>query len=433
MTLVPLRNLLGFLVQILPCAILCFAPFTKSLNDKASRIYATIGIAIVVAATIFTIFGSAPLPNDLEPWRFAIQNLIFLCLACVLAGLLIQNVSAGGAQKLFTIVVVMTSAFLVTHCSETLGTLLLTPPVDIDEFMYAPKRLALLAALNIAFLVLMLPLMRYIGRLIKMLPDDRIWLLLCAAPLVFLLVMFFGHQLWISMLNRSEQLFTLRMAIVPFVIFILWWILRVAERVNRYAQEKTRLINALERQRKTCEQLESDLASTKALADELESLVREQTHPAYGEPGQSASLESSSHDDGTPLLQCSQDSHTVDSWAMQPVTIGGSKQAISFLAGNLLWAESLNRTRILHLLGGDSLSVDVSLAYIYEQLPLGHFAYCHRSIVVNLHQIAKIKATEITLLDDSILPASRRRYRDVLNAIESAKRAAAGPSKAEGH
>lgn len=289
--------------------------------------------------------------------------------------------------------------------------------------MYAPKRLLLLAALNGAFLLAMLPIMRYVGRLLKLFPNDRIWWLLCTPPLVFLFVMFFGHQLWISVLDRSMQLSTLRLAIVPFVIFILWWILRIAEHVSQYTQDRTRLMDALKRQREACEQLESDLASTKALADELELMVREQACTA-SEPGADMAPSTPASRYGGELGH--RESHELldaKSWETQPVAISGSKQAVSFLAGNLLWAESLNRVRILHLQGGDCLSVDVPLAYIYEQLPAGHFAYCHRSIVVNLHQVAKVKATEITLQDDSKLPASRRRYRDLLNSIATAKEA----------
>lgn len=47
----------------------------------------------------------------------------------------------------------------------------------------------------------------------------------------------------------------------------------------------------------------------------------------------------------------------------------------------------------------------------------GTLAYCHRSVVVNLHHVRAIGAEGLTLADGTVLPVSRRRYAEVRDLI----------------
>ena len=94
---------------------------------------------------------------------------------------------------------------------------------------------------------------------------------------------------------------------------------------------------------------------------------------------------------------------------------------MSFLAGELVYAESLKRTRTLHLEDGGSFTIDVALARMAELLPAGHFAFCHRSVLVNLHRVAFVEAADVVMDDGTRLPLSRRRASEFAAALEASR------------
>ena len=83
--------------------------------------------------------------------------------------------------------------------------------------------------------------------------------------------------------------------------------------------------------------------------------------------------------------------------------------AASFLASDVMYAESLNRVRTVHLAGGESFRVNMTLA---------RFMYCHRSVVVNLDYVRLLSEEMLTLVDGAQLPVGRRRMQEVRAAFK---------------
>ncbi len=100
-----------------------------------------------------------------------------------------------------------------------------------------------------------------------------------------------------------------------------------------------------------------------------------------------------------------------------PVVLSTPAQAVSFLPDDITYVDSLNRVRAIHFADGESIQMNMTLAQIAEALPAGRFAYCHRSIVVNLRHVRSMGAGELTLDDGTTLPVSRRRAAELREAL----------------
>ena len=99
------------------------------------------------------------------------------------------------------------------------------------------------------------------------------------------------------------------------------------------------------------------------------------------------------------------------------MVLATSTQAVSFLPSDVVYAESLNRVRIVHLAGGESVQIGTTLAQIAAHLPSDRFVYCHRSIVVNLDFALSLDADELTLRGGAKVPVSRRRLPELRDAL----------------
>lgn len=111
-----------------------------------------------------------------------------------------------------------------------------------------------------------------------------------------------------------------------------------------------------------------------------------------------------------------------------PVVISSPTQAICLRPSEVLFAESLNRQRVIHLTSGEALQVNTTLAQIAGQLPEGRFAYCHRSVVVNLAYVERVEGTEAVLSGDVRVPVGRRRVTEFGQLVERYRTGRASPS-----
>lgn len=103
----------------------------------------------------------------------------------------------------------------------------------------------------------------------------------------------------------------------------------------------------------------------------------------------------------------------------RPVVLSTARHAMSFLPGEVSYVDSLNRVRAIHFANGERVEIDMTLAAIFEVLPADRFAYCHRSVVVNLGHVRGLSSERLVLDDGTALPVSRRRYVEVRDALEA--------------
>lgn len=407
MTLIVLRTFIGFLVQIVPCAVLCVLPFTRHLVPSPRRVYGTAAVAILLAEIPFCLATVIPFGEDAVAIRFLVQDLVFIALVGVFIALYFSRVDTPPlSQKLFVALLALNLGFFATIMNENVGVLLELP--GVVSYRYPPELLISLIVINVALLVPMVPLMRKLGQLFETLPDAHVWARMCVLPGCFFAIMFVFHQLPLESVPTWTLYCIQSTAIMVFAIFMFWWIIGVARTAGEAAGTRERLSAALEQATQSHESLAQQLVGAEARVAQLERALEAQANI------RSAEAPDSQHD-GIPARSID------DSWENETVALVGSRQAASFLAGDVLYVESSNRARILHLADGSKITIDTTLAQIYAELPAGHFAYCHRSVVVNLHRVAAVNAGELVLDDGTRHPMSRRRYLDFRAAMEAAR------------
>ena len=437
MTLVVFRTFLGFLAQVAPCAILCFLPFTRSLTEPLRRVIKICVAAFALAEIPFCLVVVLTYGGDDVSLRFLIQDVVFITLVAALIGLYFTRVDAPLPQKTFAALIALNLGFFGTIMNENVGVLLGLP--GKVEYRYPTELLISLSAINAVLLVPMVPLMRRLGRMFQTLPDSRIWTRMCILPGCFFGIMYVFHQLPLEVLPIWTLYCVQTTAIMAFAVFMFWWILGVARTVNDTTLKRERLTAALKDIERSRDALDHELQGTKERVTELDralamrdgsagSLEREGAAEGLGPDG--AGLSSGAARANSPALDGGLGNNAgsilgddASAWENEVITLTGSKQAVSFLAGDLRYVESNNRMRVLHLADGGDISIDAPLMQIYQLLPPGHFAYCHRSVVVNLHRVVEAGAGALVLDDGTRHPMSRRRYMEFRAALAAADEA----------
>lgn len=103
--------------------------------------------------------------------------------------------------------------------------------------------------------------------------------------------------------------------------------------------------------------------------------------------------------------------------ANRTITISAGSESTSFSADEILYVESVNRSRVIYLADGSTTSLSAPLATIAERLPNGQFIYCHRSYVVNLERVRSVSRKGLTLDSGQRLPIGRSHYDEVREAV----------------
>lgn len=81
--------------------------------------------------------------------------------------------------------------------------------------------------------------------------------------------------------------------------------------------------------------------------------------------------------------------------------------------------ESVNRSRVIYLVDGDTISLAAPLAKLAESLPASQFIYCHRSYVVNLSHVRSVSRGGLALDSGQRLPIGRSHYDEVRAAFSN--------------
>lgn len=388
------RNVVGFLTEILPCAVLCFVPFTARITVERGWFVRVLGSAIAIACAIYTFVGTIPLTPGLHDLRLAVQSVIFMLVLIALFATYIRAIRASFAQKAFVFLLVMGYGFLLTQSEDAVGVLMGMPELE-DGYMYPLHKLVILVQFNLVFFWPMLGVMRYVRAQLDVLPDNRTWWRMAALPTALMAVMYFAGWLPAGLITDLQLNSVLTLALSAFALFQYWWVLRS----TRAAAD-----DALRRN-----ELEAALQASNAANARLEHELDEVRRDAVSEPSGAAGTENiAASEVGTTPSPIS---------TARPIVLATSSKAISFRAQDVLYIESVNRSRLIHLADGEIATSTLALAQIMERLPQEAFAYCHRSVVVNLARVRKLSRESITLDDGTVLVASRRRYQELVDAL----------------
>lgn len=386
-----LRSIAGFLVQMVPCAALCLIPFAGRLRDE-QRTYAMAAGIVAVALVPFVAVSTLMIADDQYFLRNTAQNIIFLATVAALGALYVRRVSAPAAQKVFVISLVMCYGYFVNVVYRITSDLLALP---YDDFKYYPERLLVMAIANTALFVPMAYLMRYTRRVFDAPVSTRTWWHMAALPAILILTFLVGGVL--PPLPAEQLFYSLRYAMSAMAIVLLWWALRAVRDASEHARKQAQLEDALAHEQHAHGTVREELAATRAHMEELERKLAESERAATG-PTESAGDGAASH--GKTHRNGGNNA---------PIVVSSANHAVSLRPADILYIESLNRMRHIHLTSGEDIVVSMSLAGILDLLPEDRFAYCHRSVVVNLAHVRSITPTEIELVNGMRVDASRRR------------------------
>ena len=380
-----LRSVAGFLVQIVPCAALCLIPFSGRLRG-GRRTYAL--AAIICAATLipFVAVSTLLLGDELYYLRLTAQNVVFLIAVAALCALYVRRVDAPAAQKAFVVAVVMCYGYLASLAQYIISNLL---DVGYDGYRYLPERLLVMTLANVALYIPMHALMRYARRIFAEPVESRAWWQMTCLPALLIAALLLGGELPPL---PSEWLYeTLRLSAGAAAALLIWWALRTVKILSEDARRQMLLLTTLERDRVQRAELLGDLEAARDRVQELERAA------SLGPASPSRS----------------------ETTAESPVVLSSSHQAVTFLPSDIAYVESVNRARVVRLTDGESVRISTPLGEIFSRLPEGRFAYCHRSVIVNLALVRSISSEGIVLRDGTPVDTSRRRIPELRAALES--------------
>ena len=83
---------------------------------------------------------------------------------------------------------------------------------------------------------------------------------------------------------------------------------------------------------------------------------------------------------------------------------------------DIRYAEPSGRHTCLHLTGGQEV-VRLPLSRLAERLPESQFIYCHRTVLVNLAFVHRLRQRDLELTSGETLPVSRYRFAQVRQAL----------------
>lgn len=327
---------------------------------------------LLVAASPLIVPGGVPF----EVYN-PLQNLVFLVTVSALFMLYLRVVDAETAHKVFVFSVVMLYGFLVTSTSSNVSHLLGFAEQS-DGYMYYPPRLAVLALTNIVFFGAMGLVMRSVKRAFSASVSPRLWLRMALFLLGIVATLLVGA--WLPPLDNEEMYFTLSFVVAIDSVALVWWMLRVIREVSEQAQRQATLEQALREHDHARKELENELS----LARERMTQLERANEPTSEET---------------------------------PVVLSTPSQAVSFMPDDIMYVDSLNRVRAIHFGDGESIQMSMTLAQIADALPKDRFAYCHRSVVVNLRHVRALGASDLALDDGTVLPVSRRRMAELREAL----------------
>ena len=375
----------------MPCAVLCLVPFSHRFVHGARRAYIEAALAVVVPLVPFTALVFVPFPEGASDYRILAQNGLFILSVVLLLIVYLRNVRGSAAQKVFAFFSVACYGSVVTISGNAIIGIAFENPFS-DEYLYQPTSIVVFAAVGAALFAPMTIAMRTFGQLFEKPIDADTWRQLAALPAAILAIILVASWLpgLVSGIDSSYYLALVAMSIM--VVVFLAWVLRTARRVADDAQRATSLLDAHEHHRAQAGDLVRELEKARAAVAELEQAMSEQgSSPA-------------SRDDALRA-------------GTAPIVIATSTHAVSFRPADVLYVESLNRERIIHLASGEELRVTTTLAQIYDLLPQDLFAYSHRAIIVNLDCVVEVTPTDALLRSGEKVPMSRRRMAAITEAL----------------
>ena len=309
------RNIVGFLVQVAPCALLCLVPFGGRFCGGARRAWARAALICAVGLVPFLAVAVMPLvvpgaaPNEIYN---PLQNLVFLAVIAALFALYLRVAEAPAHQKAFVFALVVFFAVFATLTSSNVS-YLLGFAEGSDGFMYYPPRLAVMAVVYAVLFLAMVPLMHAVRRALASRIAPATWWRMTGLLAVLVASLLVGA--WLLPLDYEGIYFTMCFTITVDAVVLVGWMLRMVRRESEEAERRAELEHALR--------------------DHIAAAARRAASAA----GVSAGAAGTS---GAAASNAAIEQST------SAVVLSTSSQAVSFLPDEVVYIDSLNRVRAIH-------------------------------------------------------------------------------------
>lgn len=251
-----IRQVLGFWIQILPCAFLCLYPF-KSDFKAGLRKSLSVSVSIFLIMTaVFAAAGAAPYPAELEGYRFSFQEIVFCITLVLLLALYIFLIKESKAKKLFIFFIVMNYGFLIMS-AQNLSYELFDIPYNSDGYMYPAARLSASLCVNILLFVPMLFFIKHLRHSLKSHIAEKQWKILWKIPAVFIILsmVFYEIPSQTQILSAEKVSEVFMMIMILFSLSIYIWLFNIINQSRKQAEETARLELVVENYRKTSENI----------------------------------------------------------------------------------------------------------------------------------------------------------------------------------
>mgnify|MGYP004591965947 CR=1 FL=1 len=376
MAIVALRYALGYLLQVVPCAVLCLLPFTHALKRSLKRLVVDAVLAISGTCIAFVVISLAIFDPHVD-MRIFLSNILFLIMLAVLLPLFWNEVAASRSCKTFVFLMAMVYGCVLAVAASALRGALGFPG-DTDARLYAEYSLVIFAVLDAVTLPLGCLLMRRV-----VLPwleaglDDVRWRRLCLFPAAVLVVVVGLYWMPRQLVSPPAEAALFASVLVVGIVVAVVCYLRIARDLERALAERDGLyekVGTIERERDD-------------LVDRVDELKRESANriARSGDAREGA----------------------------ETVVFRTPSAVASFKMSDMRYLEVFGHKLVIHLSGGRVEQLNYSLSQARELLPQDRFLQCHRSYLVNKQAVRSLRRYEITLADGEVVPVSKQRYREV--------------------
>lgn len=375
---VAVRYALGYLIQVAPCAALCLLPFADALRVSPKRTAVHACVALAASCAVFVIVCLSVF-DSYEDARIMMGNLLFLVLLSALLPLFWREVTAGRSCKTFVFLTSAVIGSIVTVTAYSLNAPLGLPD-RWDGRLYAPPKLAVIAAVDVVvFLLGWLLMRRGVRPLVEAGIDERRWRSLCIIPLATLVLVVGAYWLPMRLFDADGIAVSLAAVLVVLaaaastVAFVI-----VLRDLGKMVRERDGLVEraaTLERERDE-------------ISGRVETLRREREEAER----------KAAEDADTTRAQ---------------VTFETPAKTLKLAVADILYMEVFGHRLVLHLTDGAVEHLGMSLTQALALVPEDAFVHCHRSYAVRRGAVRAIRRYELVLSDGESVPVSKQRYRKV--------------------
>lgn len=229
--------MLGFCVQIFPCAFFCIYPFYDDFRITRWKGLGLIAALMVASSVCFAwTYTMSPVSGRYD---YLAADLVFYMTLFLLLAAYVYVIRASFRYKLFVFLVVMNYGFLITNIVSFASNQIRPPK---EEYIYHPLWICLYAAANAVMFVPVRLVLDRIKWAFRLDIDKKLWLWVISIPLSFIAVLSIFYEIPSKAHISSRAILNVfAYAVQALMLFFVYWIIRIIEIERKRAEQSMRL------------------------------------------------------------------------------------------------------------------------------------------------------------------------------------------------